>query len=150
MPHEKSDEDSDLPKATIDNLIHDVTPEGYVIAKEARNLLRNSARLFLNHISLDANKFCETEKKKTITTSHVFKSLETHGFGEFIEQCNMAAKDYEEYSKYKPSKQNKFKESGKSMEELQEIQMNLFRLAAEQQKKEYEVEENEGSENTDN
>lgn len=141
MPSEKSDEDSELPKATIDNLIHDITPKEYTISKEVKALLRSSARLFLNNIAVDANKLCEQENKRTIGTAHAFKSMEKHGFGSFIEECDVAAKNYDEYSKHKPSRQNKFKESGKSMEELQEIQMMLFRQAAEQQKKEYEIDD---------
>lgn len=146
MPQEKTDEDSELPKATIDNLIHELTPNKFSISKEVKHYLRLSARLFINHVSLDANKFCETEKKKTITIAHVFKSMEMHGFGEFVEQCTISAKNYDEYSKRKPSRQNKFKECGKSMEELQEIQMKLFKQAAEEQKREYEVVDNEETE----
>lgn len=141
MPNEKSEEDSELPKATIDNLIHDVTPKDYVMSKEVRASLRASARLFLNNIATDANKLCEQENKKTIGTSHTFKAMQKHGFGMFVDECEIAAKNYDEYSKYKPSKQNKLKESGKTMEELQELQMKLFKQAAEEHRREFEIAE---------
>lgn len=149
MPSEKSDDDSELPKATVDSLIHDVAPKDYGISKDVRGLLKVSARLFLSHIALEANRLCELENKKTIGTNHVFKSMERHGFGEFVEECDVAAKNYDEYSRHKPSRQNKFKDSGKSMEELQEMQMALFRQAAEQQRKEYGIEEDSGSEHAE-
>ncbi|ELA42907.1 uncharacterized protein VICG_00222 [Vittaforma corneae ATCC 50505] len=149
MPPEKSDDDSELPRATVDSLIHDVTPKDYGVSKDVRELLKASARLFLSHIALEANRLCELENKKTIGTSHVFKSMEKCGFGDFVEECDVAAKNYDEYSRHKPSRQNKFKDSGKSMEELQKMQMELFRQAAEQQKKEYGIEDNSVSESNE-
>lgn len=137
MPQDKLDVDSSLPKATVDKLIQDLTPKPYVISKDTRNIMRDAAHTFLNFIALEASRMCDLEKKKTISTFHVFKSLEKYGFESFVEECDMAAKNYEDYSKHKPSKQNKFKDSGKSMEELEEMQRSLFRQAAEKQDSSY-------------
>lgn len=133
MPQDKLDEDSSLPRATVDKLIQDLTPRPYVVSKDTRNVMREAAHAFLNFIALEANRMCDVEKKKTISIFHVFRSLEKYGFESFVEECDTAARNYEDYSKHKPSKQNKFKDSGKSMEELEELQRNLFKEAAEKQ-----------------
>jgi len=134
MTLDKFDEDSTLPKATVDKLLQDLTPKPYVISKETRNVMREAAHKLLSVLSLESNRLCDIEKKKTISTSHVFKSLKTYGFEDFIEECDTAAKNYEDYLKLKPSKQNKFKNSGKSLEELEEEQQGYFKKAAEEQK----------------
>lgn len=139
MPQDKLEEDSTLPKATVDRLIQDLTPKPYIVVKEVRNVLREIAHQFLSLIALEANTQCELEKKKTITNPHIYFSLKKYGFESFIASCELVAKDYDDYSKHKPSKQNKFKDSGKSMEELEEIQKNLFKEAAKQQEINYEV-----------
>lgn len=141
MPSEKLDDESSLPRATVDKLIQDLTPNGYSVSKDVRSRLRDSAHAFLNIVALEANRLCDTEKKKTISIGHILKSMEKSGFGDFVHECETAAKNYDEYTRHKPSKQNKFKESGKSMEELEALQMQLFKQAAEQQMKEYEIED---------
>lgn len=141
MPSEKLDEESGLPKATIEKLIQDLTPDGFGVSKEVKSLLRDVAHSFVTQVILDANQQCDTENKKTISVNHVFKSMDKFGFGNFVSECEVSARNYDDYSKHKPSRQNKFKESGKSMEELQELQMQLFKEAAEQQKREYDIKE---------
>lgn len=133
MPQDKLDEDSSLPRATVDKLIQDLTPKPFVVSKDTRNMMREAAHAFLNFIALEASRMCDVEKKKTISTLHIFRSLEKYGFDGFVEECDMAARNYDDYSKHKPSKQNKFKDSGKSMKELEAEQRNLFKQAAERQ-----------------
>ena len=141
MPSEKNEEDSLLPKATVEKLIQDLTPKPYTINKDVRNAMREAAHQFLCLIALEANIQCELEKKKTIGYSHIFHSLKSRGFEKFIPECESVSKDYDDCSKHKPSKQDKFKESGKLMEELEEIQKNLFKEAAKKQNEIYEIEE---------
>jgi histone H3/H4 len=133
MPQDRLDEDSSLPRATVDKLIQDLTPKPYVVSKDTRGIMREAAHAFLNFIALEASRMCDVEKKKTISTLHVFKSLEKYGFESFVGECDMAARNYDDYSRHKPSKQNKFKDSGKSMKELEEMQRSLFKEAAEKQ-----------------
>lgn len=143
MPIEKLDEESGLPKATVDKLIHDLTPEEYTVSKETRGLLRDAAHVFLHTIAIEANKLCDAEKKKTISTQHVYKSFEKFKLEGFVSDCEIAAKNYDDYSKHKPSRQNKLSKCGKSLEELQALQMLLFKEAAQQQLKNYEIEDDE-------
>lgn len=139
MPQEKSDDDKNLPRATVDKLIHDLIPKGYSISKECREYLRISSQSFLCRIALESSKFCETENKKTITNTHVFKALSKHGFPEFIDPCTTCSTDYQIYSSHKPSKQNKFKDCGMTMEQLEEDQMKLFKDARREVDSVYEV-----------
>jgi histone H3/H4 len=151
MPIEKIDEESELPRATVDKLILELTPEDYTISKETRNLMREVAHTFIHLMAIESNKLCDVEKKKIIGLSHVYKSFEKYKFGGFVAECEIAAKNYEDYSKHKPSKQNKLNKSGKSLEELQALQMSLFKEAAQQQLKNYEIEEDEeDNENNEN
>ena len=133
MPQEKPDEETSLPRATVDKLIHDSLQKPYTISKETKSILKESCQLFLNMVILEANRICETEHKKIITNQHVYKSLEKYGFESYVETCASAASDYDEYAKHKPSKQDKFKESGKTLEELHEDQMRLFDEARKEQ-----------------
>ena len=147
MPIEKLDDESGLPKATVDKLIQDLAPEGYTVSKETRGLMREAAHVFLHTISIEANKLCEIEKKKTISINHIYKSLEKYNFGEFVDECDIAAKNYDDYSKHKPSRQNKLNKCGKSLEELQALQMSLFKEAAQQQFKNYEIDDDDENTN---
>lgn len=141
MPQDKSDDDTSLPRATVDKLIHDSLEKPYIISRETKNVMKESCQLFLNLIILEANRICEIESKKIITNQHIYKSLEKYGFQEYVDMCLVAASDYDEYSKHKPSKQNKFKESGKTMDELHEDQMKLFKEAKKEQEVAYGVAE---------
>ncbi|KAM0681739.1 negative cofactor 2 transcription regulator complex subunit ncb2 [Glugoides intestinalis] len=143
MPSEKLDDESSLPKATVDKLIQDLTPPGYSVNRDVRTHLRNATHTFLKIIALESNRLCDVEKKKTISASHVLKAIENHGFGEFVKECNLAAKNYDDYSRQKPSKQNKLNNNEKTMEELGELQKKLFKQAFEQQMREYKVQEEE-------
>jgi down-regulator of transcription 1 len=146
MPTEKLDEETGLPKATVDKLIQELTPNGYSVSKETRSLLRDAAHVFLHTISIEANRLCDIDKKKTISIQHIYKSLEKYKFGSFIEECDIAAKNYDEYSKHKPSRQNKLNKSGKTLEELQALQMSLFQEAAKQQLQDYEIQDDDSEE----
>jgi len=126
MPRDKPDEESNLPKATSDKLIHDLLPKGFSVSKSLKMKLRMVCQAFLALIALKSNNICEEEKKKTINAQHVYKALEICGFGDYGKVCASAEADYEDYSRHKPSKQNKFKESGKSLEELHAEQLRLF------------------------
>lgn len=148
MPSEKLDDESSLPKATVDKLIQDLTPPGYSVARDVRTFLRNAAHTFLKIIALEANRLCDAEKKKTISAGHILKSIENQGFGDFIKECDLAAKNYDEYSRHKPSKQNKLKESGKSIEELGALQQQLFQQALDQQMREYKIQEEDAHEDS--
>lgn len=134
MPHDnKTDEETTLPRATVDKLISDIIKKLYVISRETKGILREACQVFLNVTIVGANKICEEDHKKIITNGHIYKALEKQGFGEFIDKCENAASDYDEYARHKPSKQDKFKESGKTLEELHEDQMRLFADAKREQ-----------------
>ncbi|KAI5169830.1 down-regulator of transcription 1 [Pancytospora epiphaga] len=145
MLHTKPDEETSLPRATVDKLIHKSLKKPYIISKEMKGFLREACQLFLNIVILEANRVCEADSKKIIANSHIYKSLEKHGFQEYIQDCQHAASDYDDYAKHKPSKQNKFKESGKTMDELHEDQMRLFQKAKMEQQVIFGVEEHDES-----
>ena len=131
-------------------LVQDLTPDTYSVSKETRGLLRDAAHVFLHTIAIEANRLCDIEKKKTISTQHIYKSFEKFKFDSFIEECEIAAKNYDDYSKHKPSRQNKLSKCGKTLEELQALQMSLFKEAAQQQLKNYEIEdENQSQEDSE-
>lgn len=147
MPSEKADEETGLPRATIDKVIQTFFKKNYTVAKETKISLKESCQAFLNLIILQANKTCEKERKKIITNQHVYMALENYGFEDYVKMCKIAANDYEDYSKHKPSKQDKFKESGKTMEELHEDQMRLFSAARKEQEREFGIETENNSNN---
>lgn len=133
MPQDKPDEEAGLPRATVDKQIQDYLKKNFTMSKEVKQSLKDSCQLFLSLIILEANRACETEKKKIITNQHIYKSLDKHGFHEYINLCRTAAHDYDDYSRHKPSKQDKFKESGKTLDELHQDQMRLFDQAKKEQ-----------------
>lgn len=149
MPIERPEEETGLPRATVDKLIQELCPAGHTVAKEARNALRDAAELFLGLIALEANRICDAEQKKTITNQHVFRALERYGFAEYINACGAAASDYDDYSRHRPSRQNKFKESGKSLEELHADQMRLFNDARREVSRAYGIDEESAGESKD-
>ena len=131
MFEDKATEDEfSLPRATVDKIISKINQT--TVSKEARDCIRIFGKKFLKCLAGYANKICEEEKKKTINSSHVIKSLEFYGLTEFKEEVNKAMNNYSEYTKHKPSKQNKFKESGLTMEQLEEEQKKLFAVAKQQ------------------
>lgn len=149
MIQDKTDDETSLPRATVDKLIQELLPATFTITKEARSALREMCHVFLNTIALEASKICEVENKKTINNNHVFKAFEKHGFSLYVEACKTAAIDYDDYAKHKPSKQNKFKESGKTLEELHEDQMRLFSQAKQEVNAQYGIKELEESTTSD-
>ncbi|KAI5148301.1 down-regulator of transcription 1 [Enteropsectra breve] len=145
MPSERAEDENNLPKATVDKMIQEVLPKNLSMAKITKEKVKLACQLFIDVVSIEANKACELENKKTITNSHICQGLEELGFGAYIDVCQQAALDYSDYAKLKPSRQNKFKESGLTMDELHEDQMKLFNEAKKAIFKEYEVQESEDS-----
>ena len=131
---DRSNEETGLPRATIEKVVHSSLKRNFNVSREVKTLLKESCHCFLNLVIVEANKICEVEKKKIITNQHVYKALEKYEFGDYIDDCRIAAADYDEYSRHKPSRQDKFKESGKTLEELHADQMKLFDQAKKEQK----------------
>jgi histone H3/H4 len=134
MDYENKDEESTLPKATVERLLHSYTPKEMSISKESRELFINSCLEFLKLICVESTTICEKEKKKTISFDHFLKALEDKGFGDYIEACREIQVGYDKYIRNKPSRINKFKDSGLTLEELHMKQLELFQSA----KKEFE------------
>ncbi|KAF7684133.1 Negative cofactor 2 complex subunit beta [Astathelohania contejeani] len=118
-----------LPKASVDKLISDSCPKGMTSNREVKELIMECCVEFIHLITSGANEICAKENKKTITHQHIYKSLETLGYSEYLKECEVVYEDYLEVSKLKPSKTNKFKDSGLSMEELLAQQQALFENA---------------------
>lgn len=148
MPHDRSDEDTNLPRATVDKLIHDSLRKPFMVSRETKNALKEACHLFINRIVTEANAVCEVEKKKIIANQHIYKAYTKYGFASYIEPCQAAASDYDEYSRHRPSRQNKFKDSGKTLDELHEDQMRLFQAAKKEQEIAYGVGEDSDSAQT--
>ncbi|KAI4291750.1 down-regulator of transcription 1 [Pancytospora philotis] len=146
MPYDKSDEDTNLPKATVDKLIHDTLHKPFIVSKEVKSALKDACHLFVNRIITEANAVCEVDKKKIIANQHIYKAYTKYGFADYIEPCQAAAADYDDYSRHRPSRQNKFKDSGKTLDELHEDQMRLFQAARKEQEIAYGVADDDSSE----
>lgn len=126
---EKSDDENTLPKATVDKMVSSMLPKNSVVPKESKEIFQSACVYFLNMLTLEANKACEEEKKKTISYEHVYKALKNLGFENYVDDCTKEHGNYENYIKQKPSKIDKFKDSGLSMEELHNQQIKLFQNA---------------------
>ncbi|CAD25983.1 TATA-BINDING PROTEIN-ASSOCIATED PHOSPHOPROTEIN [Encephalitozoon cuniculi GB-M1] len=129
MNMEKNDDENTLPKATVDKMVSSMLPKNSVVPKESKEIFQNACIYFLNMLTLEANKACEEEKKKTISYEHVYKALKNLGFESYVESCMKEHENYESYIKQKPSKIDKFKDSGLTMEELHSQQIKLFQNA---------------------
>jgi histone H3/H4 len=140
MGFEKNDDDGTLPKATVDKMVASLLPKNTIVPKESKELFQNGCIKFLNLLTLEANKICELEKKKTICYEHVYKALSNLGFEDYVVKCTEEHGNYENYVKQKPSKIDKFKDSGLTMEELHDQQLKLFENAKIQFEKSFEDE----------
>lgn len=140
MSFDRTDEEGFLPKATVDKMVSSLLPKNTIVPKESKEVFQNGCIEFLNAITLEANKICEVEKKKTIVCDHIYKALENKGFKSYVEDCIKAHNGYESYLKQKPSKIDKFKDSGLTMEELHDQQLKLFQNAKIQFEKSFEEE----------
>lgn len=129
MGFEKNDDENTLPKATVDKMVSSLLPKNTIVPKESKEIFQHGCIEFLNMLTLEANKVCESEKKKTISYEHIYKALANLGFGEYVGRCTEEHGNYESYVKQKPSKIDKFKDSGLTMEELHDQQIKLFQNA---------------------
>jgi down-regulator of transcription 1 len=144
MEFGRNDDESSVPKATVDKIVSSFLPKGFVVPRESKEIFLHGCIEFLTMVTLEANRACEADKKKTIAHDHVYKALEATGFGPYIEECKTAHLEYESYLKQKPSKIDKFKDSGLSMEELHDQQLKLFQSAKMQFEKSFEDEYEKG------
>lgn len=129
MNFDKGDEENALPKATVDKIVSSMLPKNAIVPRESKEIFQSGCIEFLNMLTLEANKACEADKKKTISYEHIHKALANLGFEDYIEKCAEEHGNYEKYVKQKPSKIDKFKDSGLTMEELQDQQSQLFQNA---------------------
>ncbi|KAM0671734.1 class 2 transcription repressor NC2 beta [Ordospora colligata] len=129
MNTERPEDENMLPKATVDRMVASMLPKSSIVPKESKEMFQNGCICFLNMLTLEANKVCEEEKKKTMSHEHIYKALKNLGFESYVEECIKEHRNYESYIKQKPSKIDKLKDSGLSMEELHDQQEKLFKIA---------------------
>lgn len=130
MNFEKNNDDENmLPKATVDKIVSGMLPKSSIVPRESKEIFQGICMKFLSVLTLEANKACEAEKKKTINHEHVYKALASLGFEEYVDKCSEEHGNYENYVKQKPSKIDKFKDSGLTLEELHDQQIKLFQNA---------------------
>ncbi|KAK4056694.1 negative cofactor 2 transcription regulator complex subunit ncb2 [Microbotryomycetes sp. JL221] len=99
-----SDDDVNLPKATINKVIQEFLPADFSCSKETKDLMAECCKEFVLAISSEANEICDKESKKTMAPEHIISALK----GE---------------RQMKKKKQNG---SGMSQEELLKAQEELF------------------------
>lgn len=141
MNLEKNDDENSLPKATVDKMVSSMLPKNTVVPKESKEIFQSGCIHFLNMLTLEANKACEDEKKKTISYDHIYTALKNLGFENYIDECIKEHGNYEKYIRQKPSKIDKFKDSGLTLEELHDQQTKLFQNAKLQFEKSFEDDE---------
>jgi down-regulator of transcription 1 len=148
MEFGRGDDEGSLPKATVDKIVSSFLPKSFVVPRESKEIFLSGCIEFLTMITLEANKACEADKKKTIAHDHMYRALTITGFEGYVDECRTAHLDYESYLKQKPSKIDKFKDSGLSIEELGDQQSKLFQSAKMQFEKSFENEYERGEDHT--
>jgi down-regulator of transcription 1 len=119
-------DDQSLPKATINKMISDLTPQGIRISQDLRDLLCEGCTEFVLSISSEANDISTKENKTTITPEHVLRALKQLGFDEFIEQCTKEMEIEKDVQKVKRVDKKKKKDIGMTQEEAMAMQQKMF------------------------
>lgn len=73
-PDKSDDEDLNLPRASLNKLIKEVLPD-LRVANEVRDLLLQCCNEFIHLVSTEANEFCTSQQKKTMSTEHVLLGI---------------------------------------------------------------------------
>lgn len=86
-------------------------------------------------VSSEANEICEKSSRKTISPEHIFESLTSLGFDNYVSEAKKAFEEFSEETTEKAKKaksaRKKWDETGMSAEELLKEQEELFRKARE-------------------
>jgi histone H3/H4 len=125
-------EELSLPRATVQKILSEILPNDTCFTKEAREALIECCINFIMIVATESNDIAEQDLKKTISTDHVIRAIETLGFDnyipilqEFVESCRNNAKIKEK------RKESKFVKSGLTEEELLAKQQELFKASRE-------------------
>ncbi|AWU77156.1 hypothetical protein CAS74_001082 [Pichia kudriavzevii] len=125
-------EDLSLPRATVQKILSEILPNDISFTKEAREALIECCINFIMIVATESNDIAEQDLKKTISTDHVIRAIDTLGFShyvpllkEFVESCRSNAKMKEK------RKESKFVKSGLTEEELLAKQEELFKASRE-------------------
>lgn len=125
-------EDISLPRATVQKILTEILPADVVFTKETKEALIECCINFIMIVATESNDIAEQDLKKTISTDHVIRAIESLGFGyyipvleEFVESCRTNAKIKEK------RKASKFVKSGLTEEELLAKQQELFKASRE-------------------
>ncbi|KAM0673308.1 negative cofactor 2 transcription regulator complex subunit ncb2 [Gurleya vavrai] len=98
-----NDDEVSLPKATVDKIIIE-SLSGKLASKEVKETVMRCAVEYIHLITSEANETCERESRKTITHEHIFKALNSLGYGSYIKECEEVLVEHTTLSKMKPSK----------------------------------------------
>ncbi|GAA5978114.1 hypothetical protein JCM5350_007400 [Sporobolomyces pararoseus] len=120
------DDDVALPKATVNKLISELLPPGFVASKEVKDLMAECCKEFVMAISSEANEICDKESKKTMLPEHILAALKALGFEDFVDGVADVLKDHKELAKDERKKKQSKKATGMSQEEMLRIQEELF------------------------
>nr|GMD30179.1 nuclear transcription factor Y subunit B-10 [Ipomoea batatas] len=101
---EVSELERGLPIANVARIMKKALPPNSKITKEAKEFVEECATEFISFITSEASERGQIEKRKTLTGDDVLNSLNTLGFGDFVEPLR------EHLMKYK---ENDFKEENK-------------------------------------
>ncbi|GAA5893650.1 uncharacterized protein JCM6883_003593 [Sporobolomyces salmoneus] len=121
-----ADDDVALPKATVNKLIQELLPPGFVASKEVKDLMAECCKEFVLAVSSEANEICDKESKKTMLPEHILAALKALGFEDFVDGVSDVLKDHKELAKDERKKKQSKKASGMSQEEMLRIQEELF------------------------
>ncbi|GAA5925847.1 uncharacterized protein JCM15063_005140 [Sporobolomyces koalae] len=120
------DDDVALPKATVNKLIQELLPEGFIATKEVKDLMAECCKEFVLAVSSEANEICDKESKKTMLPDHILAALKALGFEDFVDGVSDVLKDHKELAKDERKKKASKKATGMSQEEMLRIQEELF------------------------
>ena len=136
------DEESHLPKTTVQRIIQEILPEGFAISQGTRNLIQECTEgihflllEFIRMVTAEANSICVKEGRKTISPEHLCTALRDLGFEDYVLEVRQASQAWsdasEEKAKRHKAAKQKLKDTGLSVEELERQQEELFRQARE-------------------
>jgi MAF protein len=96
----------DLPKAVVNRIVKTCLPANVQVAKEAREALVASGRIWISYVTAAANDFCKQSNRSTLSAEDVLAALDELDFDEFIEHVKQTQIDASIIKKRKRAQAN--------------------------------------------
>mmetsp|Transcript_5844 Transcript_5844/g.6352 ORF Transcript_5844/g.6352 Transcript_5844/m.6352 type:complete len:133 (+) Transcript_5844:94-492(+) len=99
--------DLTLPKSKIKAIAKGALPKDLLLAGDTQNVLVASCSEFIQMLTAEANELADKQKKNTISSQHIYKALETLGYGNFAEDLKASLSEYKATVASKPKMKKK-------------------------------------------